>query len=302
MPVSISKIDFLVSSNKNNLRKRKFFKKTFIKTGIRETYRVKYNEDVIDLAIKICKKNKKEIKNCDGIIFVTQTPRYLLPSCSCIVQDKLKLSKNIMTFDINMGCSGFVHALAVAKGLIESGNLKKILLICADTYSLYFGDNNKNEYLFSDAASIAIIKSTKREGIKNFMFGSDGSGFDKIIIKNNIQNKLEFQMSGTDVYSFTLDVIPKIVKKFLYKNRLKLEDFKGVIFHQASKIILESLKDRLNLKSQFIIDLTYGNTTSSTIPIALKRSMDNGSLKKGDLILICGFGVGLAWGVSALRI
>ena len=302
MPASISKIDFLISSRKNNLKKKKSLKKIFAKTGIKETYRVNNNEDVIDLAVKISKKNIDEIKDCDGIIFVTQTPRYLLPSCSCIIQDRLNLSKNIMTFDINMGCSGFVHALAVAKGLIENSTLKKILLICADTYSLYFGKNNKSEYLFSDAASITIIKNTKDDNIKNFMFGSDGSGFDKIIIKNNIQNKLEFQMSGTDVYTFTIDVIPKLVKKFLHKNKLKLKDFNGVIFHQASKIILESLKEKLNLKSKFIIDLKYGNTTSSTIPIALKRSMKNGSLKKGDLILICGFGVGLAWGINALRV
>ena len=302
MAASISKIDFLIKKKKNNLEKKKLFKKIFIKTGIKETYRANTGEDVIDLATKLCKKNKDSIKNCDGIIFVTQTPRYLLPSCSCIIQDKLKLPKNIMTFDINMGCSGFVHSLAVAKSLIENNTLKKILIICSDTYNAYFYENNKNEYIFSDAVSLVIVTKTKSVGIKNFSFGSDGSGYDKIIIKNNKEKKLEFQMSGADVFSFTLNTIPKLVKNFLRKNLLELKNFKGIIFHQASKVILESLRDRLSIKKNFIIDLKYGNTTSSSIPIALKRSIDDGSLKKGDLILICGFGVGLAWGIGSLRI
>jgi 3-oxoacyl-[acyl-carrier-protein] synthase-3 len=302
MPTSITKIDYLIPKNKNNLIKNRIFKKIFLKTGIRETYVVNNGEDVIDLAIKLGKRNKDSIKNCDGIIFVTQTPRYLLPSCSCIIQDKLKLPKNIMTFDINMGCSGFVHSLAVAKSLIENNTLKKVLIVCADTYNSYFYENNKNEYLFSDAASLIIVQKTKFEGIKNFSFGSDGSGYDKIIIKKNKKKNLEFEMSGADVFAFTLNTIPRIIKKFLSKNSLEFKNFKGIIFHQASKIVLENLKNKLMIKKNFIIDLKYGNTTSSSIPIALKHSIDKGSLKKGDLILICGFGVGLAWGVGTLRI
>ena len=109
-------------------------------------------------------------------------------------------------------------------------------------------------------------------------------------------------MAGADVFAFTLDIIPKLVKNFLKKNSLKLNNFKAIIFHQASKIILQNLKEKLKLKDNFIIDLKYGNTTSSTIPIAIKRSIDQKKLKKGDLVLICGFGVGLAWGIGSLRI
>ncbi len=302
MPASISKIDFLVPQNKNNLKKKNLFKKIYDKTGIEETFRAPSNEDVIDLAVKLCKKNKKFIKDCDGIIFVTQTPRYLLPSCSCILQEKLAFSNNIMTFDINMGCSGFVHSLSVAKSLIENNTLKKILLICGDTYNSYFYKNNKNEYLFSDAVSLAIIKKTKSFGIKNFLFGSDGSGYDKIIIKKNLEKKLEFEMSGAEVFAFTLNTIPKLVKNFLKKNSLSINNFQGIIFHQASRVILENLKEKLALGDNFIIDLKYGNTTSSTIPITIKRALDKKILKKGDLILICGFGVGLAWGIGTLKI
>ena len=193
MPASIYKMDFLVPKNKNNLKKDKGFKKILTKTGIRETYKVNSGEDVVDLAIRLCNKNKKFLKDCDGIIFVTQTPRYLLPSCSCILQDKIGLSKNIMTFDINMGCSGFVHSMAVAKSLIENNTLKKILVVCADTYNSYFYSNNKNYYLFSDAAALTIIKKTQSNNINNFMFGTDGSGFDKIIIRNNKKKNLNLK-------------------------------------------------------------------------------------------------------------
>lgn len=302
MPASISRIDYLVPKIKNNLKKRKDFKKIFNKTGIKETYKVKKNQDVIDLAIKLCKKNKNFLKSCDGIIFVTQTPRYLLPSCSCILQDRIGFSKNIMTFDINMGCSGFVHSLAVAKGLIDNKTLTKILIICADTYNSYIYNNNKNSYLFSDAASLIVVKKTKFQGIKNFKFGTDGYGYDKIIIKKNQKKKLEFEMVGPEVFAFTLDTVPILVKNFLKENSLKFRDFKGIIFHQASKVILECLRKKLELKKNFIIDLKFGNTTSSSIPIALKRAIDKKILKSGDLILICGFGVGLSCGVSVLRV
>ena len=133
--------------------KEKNFKKIYEKTGIINTRIAEKNQDVIDLAFFSCQKLKNKIKNIDGIIFVTQTPRYLLPSCSCILQEKLKLKKNIFTIDINMGCSGYIYGLSVANSLIQSNSLNKVLLICADTYSKYIGKKNKNKYLFSDAAS-----------------------------------------------------------------------------------------------------------------------------------------------------
>ena len=296
----ISKIDYVVPKDKNNLSKLKNFHNIVKKTGVFETFKVKKKQSVIDLAYKVCKRNFNHIKQCDTIIFITQTPKFLLPSCSSILQGELGLKQDILTFDINMGCSGFIHGLSVATGLIKSKVSKNIALICADTYSQYFSINNKNKFLFSDAASLTIIGNRKKKSIGPFLFGTDGNNFDKIIISRNKKKNLEFQMAGSDVYLFTLTKIPLLIKKYL--NIIKKNKNDLFIFHQASKLILETLKNKLNIKKEkFIIDLKYGNTTSSSIPIALNRALKKKKIKKNHRVIICGFGVGLAWGVTSIK-
>lgn len=297
----ISKIDYEVPKYKNHLNKLINYNKIQKKTGIVETFKIKKGQTVIDLALKVCNRNLVDIKKCDTLIFITQTPKYLLPSCSSIIQGKLGLKKNILTFDINMGCSGFIHGLSVATSLIRSKMSSNVALICADTYSRYFTKDNKNKFIFSDAATLTFIRKRKKKSIGPFLFGTDGNNFDKIIINDNKEKNLEFQMSGSDVYLFTINRIPKLIKKYLKIIKNNYENY--FIFHQASKLILESLMNKLNIKKdKFVIDLKYGNTTSSSIPIALKRAMDKKQIKKNSRIIICGFGVGLAWGVSSIII
>ena len=140
---------------------------------------------MIDLAYAACVKLGKKIKNIDGLIFVTQTPKYLLPSCSCILQDKLSefTNNNIYTVDLNMGCSGFNYGLSVADSLIKNKICKKILLVCSDAYSDYISENNSNKYIFSDAASATLISDSKVKKINKFEFFTDGSRHQSIIIK-----------------------------------------------------------------------------------------------------------------------
>lgn len=297
----ISKIDYEIPKNKNNLKKLRNFQNIKKKTGILETFKIKKGHTVIDLAFKLCKRNLKYLKKCDTLIFVTQTPKYLLPSCSSIIQGKLGLRENVLTFDINMGCSGFVHGLSVATSLIKSNLSRNVALICADTYSNYFEKNNKNKFLFSDAASLTLIKNRQKKSIGPFLFGTDGKSFDKIIIDKNKKKNLEFRMSGSDVYLFTLNKVPYIINKYFKIIKQNYVNF--FIFHQASELILKSLRDKLKIKKEkFLIDLKYGNTTSSSIPIALKRAIKMKKIKKNDRIIICGFGVGLAWGVTSITI
>ncbi len=295
----IYKIDYEVPKYKNRINKLKNFNKISKKTGIFETFKVKDNHSVIDLALKTCKRNLNYIKKCDTLIFVTQTPKFLLPSCSAILQGKLGLKQNILTFDINMGCSGFIHGLSIATGLIKSKASKNIALICADTYSHYFSKNNKNKFLFSDAASLTLIKVRQKRSIGPFLFGTDGNNYDKIIISKNEKKSFEFHMSGSDVYLFTLNKIPTLIKKYLKIIKEEKNDY--FVLHQASKLILESLKNKLKINNKnFIIDLKYGNTTSSSIPIALHRAFVREKIKRNDRIIICGFGVGLAWGITSV--
>lgn len=289
----------------NNLSKKNkiLFNKIYKKTGILNTRISKKNEDVIDLAYSASLKIKKKINNVDGIIFVTQTPRYLLPSCACILQDKLKLSKNIFAVDINMGCSGYIYGLSVAKSLIESKVLKKILLVCADTYSKYIENNNNNKYLFSDAASVTLISKSEKNKFGNFLFNTDGSKFDKIIIRKNADGKQAFEMDGASVYAFTIMEIPKIITKYLNMQKKNIKEIKKIFFHQASGIILDTLDKKINYSKIVYKNIkNIGNTTSSSIPISIKDSLDKKLIKKNDEVLLCGFGVGLSWGVVSLKV
>ena len=287
--------------------KNKFYEKNFQriyeKTGILNTRIKKKNEDVITLAQKACLKLKDKINNVDGIIFVAQTPRYLLPSCSCILQDSLKTikAKNIYTLDINMGCSGFNYGLSVADSLIKNKIASKILLVCSDTYSDYISKNNTNRYLFSDAASATIIAKSKKDKMNNFYFYTDGSKHQSIIIKKNEKNLLEFSMNGKEVFGFTLDEIPKHINKYLKKiNRLK-NYYRKFFLHQASGIILDNLGRKLDKKLIYKNIKNIGNTTSSSIPISLKIAYQKNEIKKGDDLLLCGFGVGMSLSIASIN-
>ena len=295
----IDSIEYFLPKKKNFFSIN--FKKIYSKTGILNTRICNKNHDVIDLAYKACVKLKNKLISVDTIIFVTQTPRYLLPSCSCILQEKLKLKKDIYSVDLNMGCSGYIYGLSVADSIIRSGMGKTVLLVCSDTYSKYIDEKNTNKYIFSDSASATIIKKSNKEKIFNFSFYTDGSKHKSIII-NKINEIEKFSMKGSDVFAFTLEQVPLNIKKYLKKYKKKIGFFKKIFLHQASSIILDNLKRRLNSDTIYK-DIKYiGNTTSSSIPISIANAKRRGKIKKNDNILLCGFGVGLSLGITSIKI
>jgi 3-oxoacyl-[acyl-carrier-protein] synthase-3 len=277
------------------------FKKIYEKTGIKNTRIKKINEDVIDLAYKACLKHKNKIKKIDAIIFVTQTPRYLLPSCSCILQDKLKFNHNIYTLDINMGCSGYIYGLSVADSLIKNNIANNVLLVCSDTYSKYIDKKNTNKYIFSDSASATLIKKSNSNKIYDYSFFTNGSKHDSIIIKKE-KNIETFSMNGTDVFAFTLEQVPLNINKYLKRYKRNLSFYEQVFFHQASGIILENIKKKFNTKKIYKDIKDIGNTTSSSIPISIKNAQKKKIIKKDDNLLLCGFGVGLSLGIVSIKV
>jgi len=279
----------------------KNFDKIFNKTGIMNTRVSNTNQDVIDLAYKACLKQKNKLNNIDTILFVTQTPRYLLPSCSCILQEKLKLKKKIYTLDLNMGCSGFIYGLSVADAAIKSGIGNNVLLVCADTYSKYIDEKNTNRYIFSDSASATIIKRCDKKKIYDFSFYTDGSKHQSIII-NKVDDNEKFSMVGSEVFAFTLEQVPLNINKYLKKYKKKLNFYKKIFFHQASGIILENLKRKLNSNNVYIDIRDIGNTTSSSIPISIANAKKKGEIKNNDNLLLCGFGIGLSIGITSIKL
>ena len=289
--------------------------KIFNKVGVKQRYTASAEETVLELAVKASEKLLKKIdKNeIDFILFCTQSPDYHLPTTACILQDRLGLRKNIGALDFNLGCSGFVYGLSIAKGLIATGAAQNILLVTAETYTKYLRKSDKsNRTIFGDGAAATLIQ--KEENKENFQFilGTDGSGYDNLIVRNgggrNRINKEDevgncLYMNGQNIFIFTIEKIPALVKEILEKNNLTKNDVDYYIFHQANAHILRRQREILDIpEEKFYINLEkYGNTVSSTIPIALKDALETGKIKRGQKIMLIGFGVGLSWGATIVE-
>ena len=286
------------------------------KTGILKRHIKAKDETAVDLAFKAGKKllddsvNSEEI---DLLILVTQSPEYVLPTSACILQDRLGLLKTSMAFDINLGCSGFVSALSIAGGLIESGVARKGIILCADTYTKYIAKNDRTcRPIFSDGASATLVEQSEIDNIGPFIFGTDGSGYDRLIVKgigarkSTVDSEHPFgklEMQGSSVFLFTMSVVPASIIQLLDKASISIEDVDLFVFHQASKLVIDTLIQKLSLdeKKVFTNYESVGNTVSATIPIALKDAVSQGFLRNGDKVVIAGFGVGLSWGSTLIN-
>jgi len=301
------------------------------KIGLKTRYYAGEEETATDMAYVAAKNLFSEFQinpeEIDFIILCTQSPDYYLPTSACILQERLGLKTTTGAFDFNLGCSGFVYGLAIAKGLIETGTASKVLLITSETYSKYV--NKKDNVvlpLFGDAATASLIdsKESNIDLIGPFSLNTDGSGYDKLIIPTggsrkpkthtssiekkddygNIRSQDDLFMSGTDIFNFTIEEIPKSVVAFCSKYQIDLASFDFAVFHQANSFMLEYIRKKLAIDSdKYYIDLaSYANTVSSTIPLALIDLMEKHSIgyEQQKSILLCGFGVGLSWGISKI--
>lgn len=256
--------------------------------------------------------NNIDKNSIDCLIICTQSPDYLIPTTACLVQERLGLKKNIAAFDVNQGCSGYIYSLAIAKGMVSSGIVNKILLITVDTYTKFIHKNDRvNKTIFGDGASASLISSdAKGFEIGDFVFGTDGSGACNLILQGSgargfsqikkSDNEKWLFMNGPEIFSFTSQQIPILVKKTLKKNNLLLKDVDHFIFHQANKFMLNHIRKKCEIpEEKFIIDLeNTGNTVSSTVPIVLSNL--NKDIKL-NTVLLAGFGVGYSMGGCIIK-
>ncbi|QFS43161.1 3-oxoacyl-ACP synthase III family protein [Nostoc sphaeroides] len=305
--------------------------KIYQKTGIIERRIAAAHETAADLAFKAARKlfekNIVTPGDIDFIILCTQTPDYFLPTTACLLQYRLGIPNTAGAFDINLGCSGFVYGLSVAKGLIETGSARRVLFLTADTYSKFIHPMDKSvRTLFGDGATATLIEASEKtdeEFIGPFVFGTDGNGANNIIVKTggfrsaqseqtakeevddsgNVRSQDNLYMNGSEVIAFTLSSVPKAINDLLKKCGEDLDYFDYIVLHQANHFMLDALRKKINLpEEKFPVFLEMcGNTVSSSIPITLESMLNVSRLKRGDKLLLLGFGVGYSWAATAVK-
>ena len=239
-----------------------------------------------------------------------------------MLQNRLGIPTSAGAFDYNLGCSGCIYGMAVAKGLIAAGLAKNVLLLTAETYNKYLHPEDKsNRSIFGDGAAACLISTEGFAEIGEFVLGTDGSGAEQLIVKTGAARQKQatgFQdedaeghirrddylyMNGGEIFNFTLESVPAMMKEILAKNKLEKDNIDYYVFHQANKFMLSTIRKITVLpKEKFYIDLkNTGNTVSSTVLIGLKDCINNGVINKDNNVMITGFGVGLSWGGTILR-
>ncbi len=261
--------------------------------------------------------NKGEI---DGLIFVSQTPDYILPATSCVLHGKLGLKKNCACLDISLGCSGWVYGLSVALSLLETGNLKKVLLLAGDARK---HAKEEPDQLFGYAGTVTAIEFNQEKAKPIFMeLGSDGTGYDAIIrpgggTRNPFnshsldledcedgrkRHALQTRMKGMDVFAFGITTAPKSIKKLCKEFSVNYESYDYYVFHQANRMMNETIRKKLKLdegKVPYSMN-HFGNTSSASIPVTIVTQLKD-KLVGHKKIIGCAFGVGLSWGTVAFE-
>ncbi|GAB6282651.1 MAG: ketoacyl-ACP synthase III [Ignavibacterium sp.] len=299
------------------------------KIGIEKRYISEANESVGDMAIKALSalKSRKLIdySKVPLLIFCTQNPDYQLPTTACLIQDQIKMPKYAMCFDINLGCSAYPYALSIAKSIMHESQYENAIIITSEAYSKVISYKDKTvATIFSDAAAVTYLqKDYENCVIDRFSFGTDGSGANNLIVpvsgskikRNKETAKIKeysygvsrsdenLYMNGQEISKFVLTDVKKSIIEFLTNQNLEIGEIDRYIFHQANKYILEALAMRLNIPAnKNYIDLSIGNTVSSTLPIGIKKLYYEKKQKDDKIILLSGFGVGYSWANMTLKI
>ena len=274
------------------------------RTGIKRRHIAK-EESCVDLGYQAA---LKAIKNIDKskiglIICATMTPDYFTPSNACLIQEKLGLNdQEVMCFDLNAACSGFVYALTVAQALLQNLGDKYALVIGSEKISKMIDFNDRNTcVLFGDGAGALVISNG--EGIFASYSNSAGN-LDalKAPAINEVSENHFLTMAGQEVFKFAVKVIPESINAVLKKSNLTLDDVAYVVCHQANYRIIKNVYKKLkSSEDKFYMNLQeYGNTSAASIPLALAEMDEKQMLKPGDKIICVGFGGGLIWGATII--
>ena len=272
-------------------------------------------------AEKLIADNQINREEIDLLVFLSQTPDYRMPAASILLQDRLHLPMTTMAFDIQLGCSGFLSALAIVYSMMQNGGIRKALLLNGETRSKVYNRKDRREaFIFGDAGVAALIERDNKFGESHFSINSDGSRGELIMIPGggyrhmssaatleekvvdeygNIRSDENGHMNGADVFSFVLSEVPKDIKRLAEATGKDIHTMDYYVFHQANAFINNHVVKKLKLDKERVpwtIE-KYGNTSSVSIPLTIVSELKD-QLKGNKQLLLSAFGVGMAWATA----
>lgn len=297
--------------------------------GVEELRMSEKNVCTSDLCVAAAEKlliESQTDRNDIGIlVFVSQSPDYFfLPNTACIIQDRLKLSKETLAFDVPLGCSGYVYGLNLIASYLSSGQIKKGLLLVGDTASkIPHAKDKSSSMLFGDAGAATLLEYDEKSDGFHFHMATDGSGYKAIIVPEGgfrtrfsaasldeytsneglVRTPHSLHLDGFDVFSFGISEAPKTCKKLMEHLSISNEDIDFAVFHQANKMMNEKIRKKLGLPENKVpYSLKhFGNTSSASIPLTMVTEMSAELQQSSTRLMLCGFGVGLSWGTAYLQ-
>lgn len=298
--------------------------------GVKERHVAPNGMTTSDLAFRAANELKGlwSVDDVDAILFVSQTPDYQLPATACVLHKRLGVKKSCVAFDINLGCSGFVYGMFVASSLLNSGSIKKVMLMGGDcSLKPVSVDDQSAAPLFGDSGFAVVLDYDETAPSIDYSFCTDGGGYKAIVQPGvtyagrmpvvydddmktrNVGTLLsrtgdgticpsELHMDGMDVFNFTINEVPDLIKEQMERSGLTEPDIDLLVLHQANKFVLKNvaMATGFSIKKVPISIDRYGNTSSTSIPLTLcDYFMSNPEAGKKK-VLMSGFGVGLSWG------
>ena len=306
-----------------------YVKKTIDIIGVKQLYYAKEGQTTSDLGYAAAEKLIADIgwkkESIDGLIFISQTPDYILPATSCILQDRLRLPITTLTLDINLGCSAYIYGLFLANQFISAKTCKKIILIVGDTISRKVSPKDKSSVLiFGDGVSVTAVEFSDDNSLSSFILKADGSGASNLIIPagsnrypsteesrvekkdqdGNIRTDEHIYMDGMEIFSFALREVPKIIKEVIDLNDWTSIDVDKLLLHQANNYMLKHIAQKAKIpmdKLPLNMD-SFGNTGGATIPFLICDKLKDDVKINKLRVVMSAFGVGLSWGGAAMEL
>lgn len=251
-------------------------------------------------------------EDVDLLVLATSSPDFVFPSTACLVQAKMGLT--CPAFDVMAACTGFIYALQTATDAIVAGRVRTVLVIGADALTRHVDFTDRSTaVLFGDGAGAVVLTAEDEPGVMCVELGSDGSGADMLKVPVGAavpptsgmceRGEQYLVMEGSEVFKFAVRVIPQVTRKALSACKLKTDDLRWLVPHQANQRIIDTIADRLHMPHEKVVSTIrdMGNTSTASIPLALDGLYTGGDLTSGDLVALVGFGAGLTWGAAVMR-